>query len=123
MQVTVGNHMKQNAPAALRSRLADFYVGVLGCRVLAAPSPDFDLFEFAGGFVVGLFYGDESAVLSEQDQLKATWLELKTSEPAALKQRLLEFGVLSVEYPDPGRFYFQAPGGQVWRVAATDGGI
>jgi hypothetical protein len=123
MQVTVGNHMKQNAPATLRGRLADFYVGVLGCRLLAAPSADFDLYEFAGGFILGLFFGDESAVLSQQDQLKATWLELKTSEPAALKQRLVEFGVQAVEYPDPGRFYFQAPGGQVWRVAPLDGGI
>jgi hypothetical protein len=123
MQIIIGNHMKMNAPAALRERLREFYAGVLGCRTVAAPSPDFDVFEFAGGFVVGLFYGDSGAVLSEQDQLKATWLELKAADPAKIKERLLKFGVRPVDYPDPTRFYFQAPGGQVWRVAPLDGGI
>jgi hypothetical protein len=123
VQVTVGNHMKMNAAPGLRERLREFYAGVLGCRPIAAPSPDFDLFEFAGGFVLGLFYGDAGAVLSELDQLKATWLELKAADPAKLKERLLAFGVRPVDYPDPTRFYFQAPGGQVWRVAPLDGGI
>lgn len=123
MHVAVGNHMKMNAPAALRARLRGFYGGLLGCRLLPGPSSDFDLFEFAGGFVIGLCYGDESAVLSEDEHLKATWLELKTADPAALKARLLEFGVRPIDYPDPARFYFQAPDGQVWRVAHSDGGI
>jgi hypothetical protein len=95
---------------------------VLGCHTIAAPSPQFDLFEFTDGFVVGLFYGDDSEVLSEQDQLKATWLELKTSDPPSLRIRLLEFDVGPIEYADTSRFYFQAPGGQVWRVAPLDGG-
>ena len=123
MQVIVGNHMKMNAQPALRKRLREFYGALLGCRMVAAPSADFDLFEFSGGFVLGLFYGDAGAVLSEQDQLKAAWLELKTADPAALKARLLAFGVRAVDYPDPTRFYFQAPGGQVWRLAPLEGGI
>ena len=36
---------------------------------------------------------------------------------------LVEFGVKEVEYPDQSRFYFQAPGGQVFRLASEDGGI
>jgi hypothetical protein len=32
-------------------------------------------------------------------------------------------GVKEVEYPDKSRFYFQAPGGQVFRLAPEDGGI
>jgi len=123
MHVTIGNHMKLNAPSALRDLLRVFYIDVLGCRTVAAPRPEFDLYEFAGGFVVGMFFGDDREVLTEQDQLKAAWLELKTSDPAALRQRLLEFGVRPVDYPDPTRFYFQAPGGQVWRVAPADGGV
>jgi hypothetical protein len=35
----------------------------------------------------------------------------------------VEFGVKEVEYPDKGRFYFQAPGGQVFRLAPEEGGI
>jgi hypothetical protein len=51
------------------------------------------------------------------------WMELKVADPEALKARLLTFGVQEVEFPDPTRFFFQAPGGQVFRVAPLDGGI
>jgi catechol 2,3-dioxygenase-like lactoylglutathione lyase family enzyme len=122
-QVFVGNHAKVNAPAAQRDQLREFYTGVLGCRMIEAPSPDFDLFEFSGDFVWGVFYGDEHSVLAATEHAKATWLELKTSNPVALKNRLKEFGVTPIDYPDPDRFYFQAPDGQVWRIAAVDGGI
>jgi hypothetical protein len=121
--VSVGNHAKINAPAAVRQRLREFYVGTLGCQMIDAPGPDFDLFEFAGGFVFGLFFGDETAVLSAADHLKATWLELKTADPEGLKKRLLDFGVRPIDYPDTARFYFQGPDGQVWRIARLDGGI
>ena len=36
---------------------------------------------------------------------------------------LVDFGVKEVEYPDKSRFYFQAPGGQVFRLVPEDGGI
>ena len=43
--------------------------------------------------------------------------------PKQVKRRLVNFGVKEVEYPDPARFYFQAPGGQTFRLAPEDGGI
>jgi hypothetical protein len=63
-------------------------------------------------------------LLSEQDYLKATWLELKVRDLADWKARLQSFGVTEVKYDDPSRFqdpyprfFFQAPGGQVFRLA------
>lgn len=73
--------------------------------------------------MVGVFYRDEADVLSEQDHLKAAWLEIKVSDPEEVKQWLLELGVKQVDYDDKSRFYFQAPGGQVFRLAPMDGGI
>ena len=122
-RVSVGNHAKINASAALRQRLREFYVDLLGCQMIDAPGPEFDLFEFAGGFVFGLFFGDESSVLPAAEQLKATWLQLKTADPAKLKRRLLDFGVTPIDYPDTARFYLQGPDGQVWRIAPLDGGV
>ena len=54
---------------------------------------------------------------------KATWLEIKTSKPNQLQQKLVHFGVEQIDFPDPSRFYFRAPGGQVFRVAPLDGGL
>ena len=70
-----------------------------------------------GGFV------EPEETLPEADYLKATWLELKVPDPEAVKARLLHFGVKPVDFPDPTRFFFQAPGGQVFRLAPLDGGL
>jgi catechol 2,3-dioxygenase-like lactoylglutathione lyase family enzyme len=119
----IGNHLKMLLPRSLRPRARAFYTDVLGCRILASPRADLDLYEFEGGVVLGLFFGEPGDTLPEEAYLKATWLELKVADPAAMQARLRAFGVLEVSYPDPTRFYFQAPGGQVFRLAPLDGGL
>jgi hypothetical protein len=121
--VHIGNHMKMTLPRHLRARSREFYASLLGCKVLESPLPDLDLYEFAGGFVLGLFFSGDRDVLAEADHLKGTWLEIKVDDPAAWNARLRAFGVQPVDYPDPTRFYFQAPGGQVYRLAPMDGGL
>jgi hypothetical protein len=121
--VNIGNHLKMTLPHRLRSQSKAFYAGLLGCIALESPRPDLDLYQFAGGFVLGLFFAEDAEALPAANYLKAMWMELKTDDPVALKRRLLEFGVKEVEYPDPTRFFFQAPGGQVFRVAPLDGGL
>ena len=124
MEIIIGNHLKMNLPHHLRERALRFYTDILGCRKLAdVPYPNLDLYEFRGEFVLGLFFCDEADTLSEKEQLKATWMEIKTDYPDALKQPLIDFGVHEVEFEDKSRFYFQAPGGQVFRVAPMEGGL
>jgi hypothetical protein len=119
----IGNHMKFNVHKDLRERVRSFYVDVLHSTPIASPAPDLDLFLFSDGFVLGVFFCEQADVLSEEDHLKAAWLEIKAKDVQEVKRRLVEFGVKEVEYPDQSRFYFQAPGGQVFRLAAEDGGI
>jgi len=121
--VTIGNHLKMNIPLEQRERTREFYAGLLKCKPMASPSPELDLYEFDGGFVLGLFFGPAAASLSEAEHLRATWMELKVDDPAAWKTKLVAFGVRPVEFPDPTRFFFQAPGGQVFRLAPLDGDI
>ncbi len=121
--VHIGNHMKFDVPRRLRERSREFYGGLLGCKMLESPRPDLDLYEFAGGFVIGVFEVEDGEALGEGDCLKAAWLELKVEDPAAWKERLEGFGVRRVKYADASRFYFQAPGGQVFRLAPMDGGL
>lgn len=121
--IHIGNHMKMNVSSRLRAKTQTFYEDVLGCKPMTSPMPDLDLFEFDGGFVLGVFFVDESETLSDEDQRKATWLEIKTKNVDALKRRLQKFGVTELDYVDKSRYYFQAPGGQVFRLAPMDGGI
>lgn len=121
--VQIGNHLKMNVAHGLRQRTRDFYAGLLKCKPLASPSDTLDLYEFDGGFVLGLFFVDPSATLTDAQYLLGMWMELKVDDPAAWKDRLLEFGVTPVEFPDPTRFFFAAPGGQVFRLAPLDGGL
>jgi hypothetical protein len=109
--VQIGNHLKMNVAHSLRARTREFYAGLLQCKPLASPR------------VLGLFFVDAAQALSGADCLKATWLELKVADPIAWKARLTAFGVGEVEFSDPTRFFFQAPGGQVFRLAPRDGGL
>ncbi len=120
---TIGNHMKFNVHKDLRERVRSFYLDVLECTTMASPAPDLELFLFSDSFVLGVFFCEPGDVLSEEDHLKAAWLEIKTNDVEGVKRRLVEFGVKEVAYSDRSRFYFQAPGGQVFRLAPQDGGI
>jgi hypothetical protein len=123
--VTIGNHLKMTVASALKTRSREFYGGLLGLKSIPSPADNLDLYEFPGGFVLGLFFSDDPAeLLAEQDYLKATWLELKVDDLTQWKERLQRFGVTEIEYDDPSRFaepyprfFFQAPGGQVFRLA------
>jgi len=119
----IGNHMKFNVHKSLRERVRTFYLDVLQCMTMPSPAPDLDLFLFPDSFVLGVFFCEQADVLSEEDHLKAAWLEIKSKEVPEVKRRLVEFGVKEVEYFDQSRFYFQAPGGQVFRLAPEEGGI
>jgi hypothetical protein len=114
--VRIGNHLKLSVAHHLRARTRDFYAGLLECKPLSSPREDLDLYEFEGGFVLGLFFVDAAETLSDAD-----WL--KVADPADWKARLQAFGVREVEFTDPTRFFFHAPGGQVFRLAPLDGGL
>ena len=120
---TIGNHMKFNVHKSLRERVRSFYLDVLQCTTMPSPAPDLDLFLFPDSFVLGVFFCEQADVLSEEDHLKATRLEIKTNNVQEVKRRLVELGVKEVEYSDKTRFYFQGPGGQVFRLAPEEGGI
>lgn len=121
--IHLGNHLKVSFPQQIRPRTREFFRDLLGCKSLDSLRPDLDLYELADGFVAGLFFVDAGQALTEAEYLKAPWLELKVDDPVAWKARIQAFGVQTVDFPDPARFYFQAPGGLVFRLAPLDGGI
>ena len=119
----IGNHIKTNVKRGLEDQVRQFYREILGCNSLPSPATHLDLYEFANGFVLGVFFCDDADVLTEEQCLNAAWLEIKTANPQDVKERLLRIGVKEVDYPDKSRFYFQAPGAQMFRLAPEDGEI
>jgi catechol 2,3-dioxygenase-like lactoylglutathione lyase family enzyme len=115
--VTIGKHSKIVSRRADQDRIRAFYKEVLGCE-LTKKTPEVDFIRFEGNFFLAVLYQDHA--LEAADARSAIWLELRSDEPAALTARILEFGVHRIEMPGAEHLYFQAPGGQVFRVVPRD---
>jgi catechol 2,3-dioxygenase-like lactoylglutathione lyase family enzyme len=110
--IAVGEHAKLIVDPSQRERLQRFYRDVLGCRVITQ-SPAMDRVE-CSNFSIGVLY--DSGALTDAQVLKSIWLEICTEDPVATKAKILEFGIKPIEFWDKEHFYFQAPGGQVFRL-------
>mgnify|MGYP003314039736 CR=1 FL=1 len=122
--IEFGNHYLLNVSNDLRLRMREFFGEILGCSVHSSDNvtrdipENVDLFMFEGGETVGVAYFDKDApVLSNAQHRMASWMEIKADDVAAMKARLLDFGVCEItDFWDRDHFYFHAPGGQVFRL-------
>jgi extradiol dioxygenase family protein len=117
-KVSIGNHAAVVMPLQSRHKIREFYCDVLGCEITRESDQKDDL-QLGDDFHLGILYGDfadESAFLRSG---RAIYLELKSDNVDELRQRIVGFGVTVLELPDP-HFYFQAPGGQVFRLIGID---
>jgi hypothetical protein len=113
--VTIGNHSKIVALRTEKEKIRSFYKDVLGCT-LTKQTPDVDFIRFDEGFFLAVLYQDRA--LGAEEARASIWLELRADDPAALNERITAFGVYRIEIPNAEHHYFQAPGGQVFRVVA-----
>jgi catechol 2,3-dioxygenase-like lactoylglutathione lyase family enzyme len=116
-KAVVGNHSAIRVPRAERDRIRAFYRDVLGGEVTRQGERKDDV-RLGGNFYVAFLYEDAGAVLADGDFLKATYLELKADNVEEMRAEIVAFGVKILDVPDP-HLYFQAPGGQVWRLVGT----
>lgn len=119
-RVSLGEHAKMTVLAKEREQLQKFYRDVLGCNVVTK-SKAADRIQFGPNFYIGVAYDD--AALSDSDGQKAIWLEIRTDDPDGLRQKILKFGINEIDYWDKKHFYFQAPGGQVFRLTGQSEGM
>jgi catechol 2,3-dioxygenase-like lactoylglutathione lyase family enzyme len=114
--VSIGNHSKIIARPADQERIRAFYRGVLGCT-FTKESKDVDYIRFHEAFFVAVLYQD---TVPTPEQLKQSiWLELRSDDPAPLRKRIVDFGVTVIDMPGADHLYFQAPGGQVFRLVRS----
>ena len=114
---SLGENSKLTALPSERDRVRKFYKDILGCPA-TKESERIDIFRIGTNFYLGVVY--DSSALSPSDGLKAIWLDLRTDHPEELKQKILEFGIKGIEFWDKEHFYFQAPGGQVFRLVRSN---
>jgi catechol 2,3-dioxygenase-like lactoylglutathione lyase family enzyme len=115
-KVMLGNHSAVRVARSERDRIRRFYGDVLGCTLVRAGSYKDD-FRLGGEFYFAFLY--EDLALDASDFRLAIYLELKTSDVDGMRQRIVDFGVEVLDVPDP-HLYFQAPGGQVFRLVGVD---
>jgi catechol 2,3-dioxygenase-like lactoylglutathione lyase family enzyme len=116
-RVSFGNHSAIRVPQNLRQKIRQFYGDVLGCEI-TKQTDDVDYVRMGDNFFVAFLYDD--GALSEPEWLRSIWLEIKADDVLAAKKKILAFGVKEVTSRDKSHLYFQAPGGQVFRLAGTD---
>lgn len=130
-KVTFGNHSALRVRRAERERIQSFYRDVLGCQ-LTRSFGDKDDFRIGDDFHIAFIYASGSAAsadkgatygaqdaLTDDDFLEAIFLELKTGDVEEMRKKITAFGVRVLDVPDP-HLYFQAPGGQVFRLVGND---
>jgi hypothetical protein len=121
--IALSNRVHTFARPNSKEKLTAFFTTVLGCEVLVSadapglPTP-VSAFAFANGAALSVEFTEDA--LDEQQARRGAWLELQTDDPAGLTKKILEAGLPKVEYFGNDYFYFQAPGGQVLRIAATN---
>ena len=117
-QVMLGSHAAVVVSLTEQDAVRRFYRDVLGCA-LTRSADDKDDFVLGGDFYLAVVYADEAVTLGKEDFLKATYLELRTDNVEEVQRQIIDFGVKVIEIDDP-HLYFQAPGGQAFRLVGTD---
>jgi hypothetical protein len=107
-RLSVSNMLKHESRA--------LYEGVLDATV-TSPRPEVESFTFANGSGVGVFYVEPSQALTPEQHLKAIWSEFEVEDEKSAAGELEALGMQPIEYWDKAHKYFQAPGGQVFRLA------
>jgi catechol 2,3-dioxygenase-like lactoylglutathione lyase family enzyme len=117
-KVIFSNHSAVVAARTEQDRIRKFYRDVLGCKLIRETDLKDD-FRVGDNFYIAFLYENEGVALDESDLLKAIYLELKTDNVDEMRQRIVAFGVTVLEMQDP-HLYFQAPGGQVFRLVGIN---
>jgi catechol 2,3-dioxygenase-like lactoylglutathione lyase family enzyme len=114
--VSLGPDMNLVARRSERDRIRRFYRDILGFQITKT-TERIDIFAAHNGFYLGVTYADDPQ--SEEERRHSIWLELRAERPEELKEKILKFGIAPIDFWDKGHFYFQAPGGQVYRLVGA----
>jgi hypothetical protein len=113
----IGLNHRLSVARPLKEQTRALYAGVLGATT-KSPRPEVEIFRFANGSAIGVFYLEPSEALTPAQHLNALWLEFEVDDLPGTIAGLAKLGIRPFDYFDQEHHYFQAPGGQVFRLAA-----
>jgi hypothetical protein len=114
--VRIGLNHRLSVAKTLKEETRSLYEGVLGATV-KSPRTDVEIFTFSNGSGIGVFYVDPADALTPAQHINAIWLEFEVDDVPAIAARLERLEMRPFEYFDKDHKYYQAPGGQVFRLA------
>lgn len=115
---TLGSNVRCVAAPEHRDAIATFYTEIFGAKALK-PAPDLDVYAMDDGSNVGVYFVPARDALSPEQHVTAgTWIELAVGDVDATRAELERRGFSPLEYHDEAHHYFQAPGGQVFRLTS-----
>ena len=114
----LGANLRCVADNEHRDAIAGFYVEVFGADALH-PTPDLDVYALGGSNIGVYFVADGTALTPQQHENFGTWIEIVVDDAEAVTTALKARGHAPLDYHDREHAYFQAPGGQVFRLAAS----
>ena len=122
MKPALSNRVHLFAAKETRDAFASFATDVLGLSaVVSGDAPGLDEPVLAYRFSNGAWLSIEFTL---EDSAKAprngAWLELVADDAPALRQRVLDVGLALVDYGGNDHHYFEAPGGQVFRIVSPE---
>ncbi|HEY4336854.1 MAG TPA: VOC family protein [Puia sp.] len=116
--VIFGNHASVIVPRKERSKIRQFYCDVLGGTLIKAED-ERDFIRIGQASYIAFLYGDVPDVSDFSRTARSMWLEIKSDNVEELEKKILDAGARKLDVPDP-HLYFQAPGGQCWRLVGID---
>jgi len=118
-KVVFGNHSSVIVPRQDRDSICRFYCDVLGATITKAQD-ERDFVRLGENFYIVFMYGDVPDASEFVRTARSVWLEIKSDKVEEMRQKILDSGLVrKLEVPDP-HLYFQAPGGQCWRLVGID---
>jgi hypothetical protein len=117
--IIFGNHSSVLVPRLERDRIRKFYCDILGGKITKS-DPGRDFVRLGENFYIAFLYGDVPDMSEFLRTARSVWLELKSDNVEEMSCKILESGLVrKLEVPDP-HLYFQAPGGQCFRLVGID---
>jgi hypothetical protein len=117
-KVILGNHASVIVPRKERNNIRQFYCDVLGGTLIKAED-ERDFIRIGQISYIAFLYGDVPDISDFSRTARSMWLEIKSDDVEELEKKILDSGVRKLDVPDP-HLYFQAPGGQCWRLVGID---
>ena len=116
----LGDNIRLTVSHEHRGALRQLFSEGLGCEIFQPPgAADLEIYRLAGGGGVGVYYVEPEGALAPADLRRAAWLEFRVEDPEATAAALAKLGLQPFDYEDRSHRYYAAPGGQVFRLAAT----